>query len=70
MGLGPPCCQTCQLIMAFDNDNKKWYCDKCGTPLDDETKCLWQIDNYKQIEKNTKKYNEEIQKCSETKIKK
>lgn len=57
MGLGPPICLDCQILYAFDNDTKEWYCLKCGNTETD--KCLWDVDNHEQIVENTKKYTEE-----------
>ena len=59
MGLGPPVCNDCGLIFAFNNTTKEWYCIKCDNS--DVTTCLWDMDTDKINEyvENTKKYTEE-----------
>lgn len=55
MGLGPPVCHDCKMLMRLQpNGRGPWYCSNCGNK---EVKyCLWEYDKewQKIIEKRTK----------------
>lgn len=61
MGLGPPVCKKCMIILSFNQnwkeDGYSWYCKFCG-PEDDDNKSsnLWCFNESDQslIEKRTK----------------
>ena len=41
MGLGPPVCTKCKVILSLDNPKKKWYCPNCDEIEIDI--CLWEL---------------------------
>ena len=45
MGLGPPCCDKCQVVAILNNDTKEWKCFVCdNTTLTN----LWRYDQKQQ----------------------
>jgi transcription initiation factor IIE alpha subunit len=56
MGLGPPVCLKCEIIMSLDEQSAKpWVCKKCGST--ERVASLWEFsdEQQKQIRINTNK---------------
>lgn len=58
MGLGPPVCMECELLLEFNNDTKKYHCVMCGhvrSNSDPEPTNLWELTTSEQLRfiKNT-----------------
>lgn len=58
MGLGPPICIDCKIILTYQEEIPHWYCPVCGSSKREES--LWELSPEDQVtyRKNTEKVEE------------
>jgi len=64
MGLGPPVCLNCSILMKLYNEAPYWRCAKCNE--DKRFGHLWEYpkEKQKEIEENTHKFYENLVKTN------
>ena len=66
MGLGPPVCTTCKIILAYVNESPYWYCPICQVERPEQAEDikmnLWELsaEDQKLYERNSLKLKQEI----------
>ena len=66
MGLGPPVCMDCMLVMDHDQDREgwKWFCEECGKDTGERegVKNLWTLNDVDSKEVETNSYGKWVSK--------